>query len=139
MLLKEGDEGMLLGRRITRTRRGFSTSGDERLVQKLCKEHGMQDAKGVDTAAVAYGADDADGQEELLHEEAARYRRGAGQVIYLGRGRMDLQSTAKLLAPEMGKPTALGRKRLRRVIRYLKRFLNLVMKFGLEHIAQSDC
>ena len=83
--------------------------------------------------------DDLDEQKEeslpLDEDETARYRRGVGILLYLAADRWDVKRDTELMARRMKNPRVFDRRRLVKVIRYLKgtREFGHVLRAGRGH------
>ena len=87
-------------------------------VDKLVDLYQMRDAKIAKTPSMA---DKRDEDAEILDpDEQAKYRTGVGILLYLAVDRWDVKRDTELLARHLATPSVHDRKRMVKVIRYLK-------------------
>ena len=87
----------------------------------LMEEEGLEDESNTVVSPAVKpraGAEDQEA-EELEREEAKRYRGGAAKLNYLGHDRPDLQYATKEICQGMAKPTAGGKGKIKRAVRFL--------------------
>ena len=109
----------ILNRTVRWTADGITYEADDKHVNTIVKELGLQrDSKGSELP-LPRDMDAADEDEELDGDTARRYRRLAATVNYLALDRPDLQYTAGVLGRTAARPTTRSWANLKRVGRYL--------------------
>ena len=123
-MVKEGDQALMLGRRIRRTAWGYRLSGGGKLVQKLARELSLEVGVGreVKTPAVAGQVRGSLEGDLLIEERPHRYRSQVGKLQYVAMDRPDVQYSTRALARTMTRATAKHVQSLTRIVRYLLRY-----------------
>ena len=116
--------GVSLGRIIEWHEKGLSWEGDQKHVQKLLEEGGLELANGVLTPGVSPktspGEASASDEEPLSPQEQKEYRRGAAMLNYVAQDRPDMPFAAKEVSRWMSAPTAGSAASFKRAVRYLR-------------------
>ena len=92
---------------------------DPKHVEALIKLLSMENAKPVKTPSLME-ADPGDESPELVTEDASEYRTGVGIMMYLAEDRWDIKRDTELLARRLHAPREFDRRRLIRVVKFLK-------------------
>ena len=113
-------EGRVLNRVVRWTSEGWETEPDQRHVDLIVKELGLQDAKPVSTPGEPESKDDEAMNSQLLSSSDASKLRGlAARANYLAADRTDLMYSVKEICRHMATPTVGALKKLKRLGRYL--------------------
>jgi len=131
-------EGRLLGRVLRVTESGWEHEADQRHVDYLVRALNLQDANAVNTPQEESKPWLA--QEEEVPLEGAKaweYMSLAARGNYLASDRVDIQYAVKELCRNMSKPTVGDRRKLKRLVRYLKGYPRLVSQFHYQQRLQE--
>ena len=110
---------------------GYEYEADTKHRKDILEMTGLgEESKGVVGAAVKEKGDEGEDAEELMDEDKTEYRGAAAKLNYLGLDRSDIQYAVKEICQGMSKPTVGGRKRIKRVARYLVEAGRVVWTFG---------
>ena len=113
-------EGRVLNRVVRWTPEGWETEPDQRHVDLIVKELGLQDAKPVSTPGEPESKDnEAQNSQLLSNTDASRFRGLAARANYLASDRTDLMYSVKEICRHMATPTVGALKKLKRLGRYL--------------------
>ena len=124
-------EGKVLNRIVRRTDQGFEYEADQRHGEMMVAEMGLGKTKGVGAPGEDEAKWEIEGNDvELQGEDIKGYRGLAARGNYLASDRVDIQYAVKEICRGMAKPTKGGKKKLKRLVRYLKERPRLVWKFG---------
>ena len=127
---EEEKEGRVLNRIVRLTAKGWEYEADQRHAEILIEALKLKEARSVGTP----GEDEKDheeeeNKEELGPEDATRYRALAARANYLALDRPDVQYAVKEICRSMSKPTVGGKKKLKRLGRYLIGKPRMVSRF----------
>ena len=118
---------------------GFEWNEDPKHVAMLLESTGKSKAKPQGSpCSKCIGKDDPKSLDELVGDDATRYRSDTGRVLYVSSGRFDLQFAAKELGEMMSTPRRLGISRLDRCARYLAGCSHLSLVFRHEPAAKGS-
>ena len=136
-----GQKVQILGRVLTKTKRGYTISCSTKLVDDIIVAEGLQKAKG--SRLPGEKAKEVPGDEEALDTEGHRhYRCQVGRLLWLSVDRADLQHAVMRLSRCVGAPTRRSMKALKRLVRYLlhtrKWVQHLVGEGPWQVVGQSD-
>ena len=98
---------------------GTWLSANETRIDEVKKIWNMEFCKAAQTPAVRHTKESNGDLQALDPEDAEKYRRSVGILLYIAHDRPDAQWSIGELAKYIQKPTAGGLQRLKRVIRYL--------------------
>ena len=131
-------EGRLLGRVLRVTENGWEYEADQRHVDYLVRALNLQDANDVNTPQEESKPWLAKEEEVPLDEgKAWEYRSLVARGNYLASDRIDIQYAVKELCRNMSKPTVGDRRKLKRLVRYLKGSPRLVSQFQFQQRLQE--
>jgi len=118
---EEEQEGKVLNRIVRVTEQGWEYEADQRHAEIIIEGMKLGEAKSVSTPGgeEEKGWEEEEDSEELDPEGATRFRAMAARANYLALDRADIQYAVKELCRCMSKPTVGGKKKLKRVARYL--------------------
>jgi len=105
---------------------------DKRLVSRIVADYNLVGAKNACTPRTKHTAEETEKQlqsEELIGEEATRFRSATMRAAYLGQDRMDVAESVKALAQHMKTPRLARVAEIKRLARYLKGSADMVMTF----------
>ena len=128
--LLKGDEFEVryLNRVIRWKEEKFELEGDEKHVNMLVKEWGMEQCKEVDTPITKSCQEQVHLGEEMSEVEARRTRRSIARINYMAQDRPDLSVAARILSQCMSRPREGVRACVKRVIRYLRRYPRCILE-----------
>ena len=127
----EMKEVKVLNRVVTATEEGWEYEADQRHAEIIVKEMGVDGSSGVGSPGEDEKKWEAEGNKVELEGKDARWYRGvAARSNYLGADRSDIQYAVKEVCREMSKPTVGGRRKMKRLGRYLVRRPRVVWKYG---------
>ena len=129
----EAQEGKFLGRLVRYTSNGLEWEANPKQVDALLSEFGLKSGQGVDTPGVKSEAEE--GTISMTKAESSRFRRGAAKINYLSQDRVDLAFASKEISRHMANPKIGDEILVKRVVRYLKQYPRLVVKYPW----QEDC
>jgi hypothetical protein len=124
-VIGQGSDEVLEARVLNRVIRvggeGWEYEPDQRHAELIVEGMGLTDAKEVSTP----GEDEKKWEEEendkkLESIEATKFRRVAARANYLAADRVDIMYAVKEICREMAAPTIGGKRKLKRLARYLK-------------------
>ena len=137
-----GTELYILNRvvRIDRPNLTIEIEADQKHVQTLLRELGLENAKAAPTPAVkltpaAY--DRREQSEPLSRDGALQYRSGVMRCKYLDQDRIDIAETVKALAQAMANPREGHLTELKRLARYLKGQPRHVVRYGRQSVREA--
>ena len=114
-------EGRVLNRIVRCTNNGWELEPDQRHIDLIVKELGLDDAKGVSSPGEP---EKRWGEEEnaapLDEATASRYRAIVARANYLAADRVDMMYSTNEVCRHMANPTAGAWKKLKRLGRYLR-------------------
>ena len=127
---EEVREARVLNRVLRITEQGWEYEPDQRHAEIIIDSMGMQEAKGVSTP----GEDERRFEEEendkpLGSEDATQYRKVAARANYLSADRPDIMFAVQEICREMANPTIGGKRKLKRLARYLRGHQRTVIKY----------
>ena len=112
-------EGRVLNRVVKWTPEGWEMGPDQRHVDIVIKELGLQEARPVSTPGETESRDDdEDNSKPLTDAEASIFRGLAARANYLAADRTDLMYSVKEICRHMATPTVGALKKLKRLGRY---------------------
>ena len=128
----EVKEMTILGRSVRWTEQGIEYEADEKhRVEVLKAEKLGEESKGVVSAAVKPKVEDERMKTVKLDGDGRRkFREEAARLNYLGQDRSDIQYAVKEVCAGMAEPSEDGRRRLKRIARYLVEAEKVVWKMG---------
>ena len=128
----EVKEVEILGRSVRWTTEGIEYEGDRRHRESLLKEEGLDEGSKPVVSPVerSEGRPDGGDEVELVGEERRRFRSMAARLNYVGQDRSDVQYATRGVCAEMARPTEGGRKKVKRVIRYMLGVEKVVWRMG---------
>ena len=104
--IQEGSEGRLLNRVLRCTPTGWEVEADQRHADLIVKELDLEKAHGVITPGDKEPRrKEGENEEELVPEEATRYRGITARANYLAADRPDIMYSVKELCRGMARPT----------------------------------
>ena len=109
-----------LNRTICWTEEGITVESDNKHVQTLLREWGMEDCKGLDTPLPREIDDIKISGESMDAKDATVFRRSAARINFMAQDRPDLSVTSRKLSQFMSDPKLGCDAFIKRVIRYLK-------------------
>jgi len=109
-----------LGRELRWSDAGIEYEADDKHVKELLTEWCMENCRGVVSPGLK--EDSREESEELSNEEATNFRRAVARLNYVTQDRPDISFATKELARVMSCPKADDVIRLKRTLRYLRRF-----------------
>ena len=117
----EVKEVEILGRRVRWTAEGIEYEGDGSHREALLSEEGLSGESKTVVSPVerSEGRPDEGDGVELQGEERRRFRSMAARLNYIGQDRSDIQYATRGVCAEMARPTEGGKKKIKRVVRYL--------------------
>ena len=113
-----GQKVQILGRVLTKTRKGYTISCSLRLLDEIIKAEGLETASGTRLPGEKVKETPGD-KEELDAAEHGHYRTQVGRLLWLSVDRADLQHSVMRLSRSVGAPTRRDAKALKRLVRYL--------------------
>jgi hypothetical protein len=121
-LLRDGDTCKLLGRIITRTRDGYTMTGDESLAKLSLDALGLSGkTRPVTSPCVPKSSSPSlSSSRPLSAAEHGEYRVHVGRLAYMSADRLDLQYAVKSLSRQLASPTVEDFEALKRCFRYIK-------------------
>ena len=128
MLKSDESEVRYLNRRIRWKEEKFEMEGDEKHVNILIKEWGMEHCKEVDTPIAKTCQEQVHLGEELPEEEARRVRRSIARINYMAQDRPDLSVVARIMSQCMARPREGVRPCVKRTIRYLRKYPRCILE-----------
>ena len=127
---KDIKEVRLLNRIVAWDSDGIRLEADQRHPEILCKQLGFEEANGVDTPGVHQSRDDDEQLQELLPDhQVTMLRACAARCNFLSLDRPDIQFSAKEVSRGMAHPTEGDLLRLKRLVRYLKKYPRAVFTY----------
>jgi hypothetical protein len=135
-----GDEKELsfLGRTITLSYDGVTMEGDDKHVQRLQEEWGMDTCSAVSTPYVKpTQVLEAELAKELNPKEATLFRRAAARVNYVALDRPDLSFASRIAASKMSTPREGDDLIIKRIIRYLQGRPRMAIHYGFQESGQG--
>ena len=130
-LLRDGDTCKLLGRTITRTRDGYSMTGDESLAKLSLDALGLGGkTRPVTSPCVPKSSSPSSSSSKLLSPEMhSEFRVHVGRLAYMSADRIDLQFSVKALSRCLAAPTEEDWEALKRCFRYVKSHPSMVYNY----------
>ena len=117
---KRVQDGRVLNRVVRWTPEGWETEPDQRDVDLIIKDLGLQDARPVSTPGEPESKDDEAANSQLLSSsDASKFRGLAARANYLASDRTDLMYSVKEICRHMANPTVGALKKLKRLGKYL--------------------
>lgn len=128
MVKSDESEVRYLNRRIRWKEEKFEMEGDEKHVNTLIKEWGMEHCKEVDTPITKNCQEQVHLGEELPEEDARRVRRSIARINYMAQDRPDLSVAARIMSQCMSRPREGVRTCVKRAIRYLRKYPRCILE-----------
>ena len=126
----EEAEARVLNRVIRVTPEGWEYEPDQRHAEMIIKDLGLNEAKSVATPGEEEKKWEEElNKEELMPDDATRFRAIAARMNYVAADRPDLMYSVKEICRNMARPTRGAWKKLKRVGRYLIGKPRMVLKY----------
>jgi len=129
---KEGEELIVLNRRIAVTKDGYRYEPDGKHTLKVLRELGLDgdDAKGSLVTGVKTSTEDEELRDRKLDEERSRwYRSVVATLNYMSLDRPDLGFAVKEVCRSMSSPSELDVQKLKKIGRFLVEVGNISLSF----------
>jgi len=130
----EGDDksARLLNRVISWEKDGIALEADQRHVEIVLKQLGLEGGRAVGTPGTKERETEDGDDEELGPEEKTAYRGVAARLNFVAMDRADIQYSTKEACRAMARPTRGAWKLVKRIGRYLKGAPRMVQKFKFQ-------